>query len=296
MTRGVATAIRVRNRADSLQGVTTSIVAALLVCGLVTACSAPAASPARQPAPSAGPTPTASVPPSPAATFTSADAGLRLTVTLDRSEVEPGGTVTAHLALTNDRPVAVAFIEPCGSGTMTVTLPVPLEPTGETWSGVKRAFKEYSLKSSQGSPMESSIRGPLPTYAQAGSCDASAPEGSAAGAVLAPGATYEADLMWTAELVRDLPATAGSMPFTVMVQHDVVAAGNGLIQYDTLEADGTITVLPGGRPPVSAGQALDVAIGDTRFAKWPASSCRRNDLRDILPTGATTVRGRRHDG
>jgi hypothetical protein len=183
--------------------------------------------------------------------------------------------VTAHLALTNDRPVEVAFIEPCGSGTMTVTLPVPLEPTGETWSGVKRAFKEYSLKSSQGSPMESSIRGPLPTYAQAGSCDASAPEGSAAGAVLAPGATYEADLMWTAELVRDLPATAGSMPFTVMVEHDVEAAGNGLTQYDTLEADGSITVLPGGRPSVSAGQALDVALGDTRFAKWLAKHPRK---------------------
>ncbi len=184
--------------------------------------------------------------------------------------------MTAHLELTNDRPVAVVFIEPCGSGTMTVTLPVPVEPTGETWSGVKRAFKEYSLKSSQGSPMESSIRDPMPTYAQAGSCDASAPEGSVAGAVtLAPGATYQTDLTWTAELVRDLPATAGSMPFTVAVQHDVVAAGNGLIQLDTLEADGTITVLAGGRSPVSAGQALDSAIGDSPFAKWLAKHPRK---------------------
>ena len=190
----------------------------------------------------------------------------------------------AHLALTNDRPVEVTFIEPCGRGTMTVTLPVPIEPVGEIWSGVKRSFKEYSLKSSQGSPMESSIRDPLPTSAQAGPCAAAGADGSVAGAdgsvagisTLAPGATYETDLTWTAELVRGVPATAGSMPFTVAVQHDLEPVANGMFKVETIVVDGTITVMPGGPQPVTAGQALDSVIADTRFAKWLAKHPRKS--------------------
>jgi hypothetical protein len=210
-------------------------------------------------------------------TFAVDDAGLRLVATLDRVEVEPGGTITVKLALTNGRSTPVAFLEPCGRDAMTVQLPTPMEPAGETWTGTKGAFKDYALKESQGTPMESSIRNPPPTTAAAMPCHASTdPElAGVGGATLSPGDTYETELAWTASLVRGLPSTAGSMPFSITVQHDLQAAGNGMYQTKTLTIEGTIDVLPGGPNPVSAGQALDAALGDKKLATWLAKHPRK---------------------
>jgi hypothetical protein len=207
---------------------------------------------------------------------TAEDAGLRLVATLDKAAVEPGGKVIANIALTNDRSTPVTFVKPCGFNTMTVQLATPVEPPGETWSGTKGVFKEYALKESQGTPMESSIRNPPPTSAQAEPCDP--PTGSdfmLGAATVSPGATYRTDLTWTASLVRDLPATAGSAPFSIVIKHDLKAASNGMYQAKSLEVGGTITVLPGGPIPVSAGQALDAAIRDKLFATWLAKHPRK---------------------
>jgi hypothetical protein len=65
------------------------------------------------------------------------------------------------------------------------------------------------------------------------------------------------------------------MPFSIVVQHDPQAAGNGMYQAKTLEVGGMIVVLPGGPTPVSAGQALDAAIGDKVFATWLAKHPRK---------------------
>lgn len=220
------------------------------------------------PAPSTGAGPTAAIAGA-SVSFAAEDAGLRLVATLDKAQVEPGGTVTASLALTNGRSTPVTFVKPCGFNTMTVQLPTPNEPAGKTWSGTKGVFKTYALKESQGTPMESSIRNPPPTTAQGEPCDPMASTDLVLGSTtLAPGATYRTDLVWTASLVRDLPATAGSFPFSVAIQHDAKAADNGMSDVKTLKLDGTIDVLPGGPIPLSAGQALDAAIGDKQFAKW----------------------------
>jgi hypothetical protein len=214
--------------------------------------------------------------PSPTTSFAAEDAGLRLVATLDKAQVEPGGKVTASLVLTNDRSTPVTFVKPCGLNTMTVQLPTPLEPAGETWSGTKGVFKEYALTESQGTPMESSIRNPLSTTVRAAPCD---PPGAAdfmlGTATVAPGATYRTDLVWTASFVRDLPSTAGSFPFSIAIQHDLKAVNNGMYEAKTLELGGTITVLPGGPIPVSAGQALDAAIRDKLFATWLAKHPRK---------------------
>jgi hypothetical protein len=75
-------------------------------------------------------------------------------------------------------------------------------------------------------------------------------------------------LTWSAELVKDLPAGPGEMPFSINVQHDIEDVGGGMFKAETLAVNGTITVLPGGPKAVSAGQALDAAIDDPEFGAW----------------------------
>jgi hypothetical protein len=212
---------------------------------------------------------------SPSASVAAEDSGLRLVATLDKAQVEPGGTISVGIALTNVRSTPVTFIAPCGRNTMTVQLPTPIDPAGKTWSGTKGAFKVYALRVSQGTPMESSIRNPQPTTAEGVGCDAATgADGMTDPATLAPGETYRTALVWTASFVRGLPSTAGPMPFSIVIQHDVKAGSNGMYRVESLEVRGTIDVLPGGRAPVSAGQALDAAIGDKVFAKWLATHPR----------------------
>jgi hypothetical protein len=280
-------------RAPGVSRAATQTLTALTISLVSLACGsgAPSATPVPPAVVIAGPTATPIATPS--ATSEAEDAGLRLVATLDRAEVEPGGTVTAHLVLVNDRSTPATFREPCGPGVMTVLLPSPMEPVGETWSGVEGQFKDYALRESQGTPMESSIRNPRPTTAAAAPCHAPADaDQPLAAATLASGETYETDLVWTASFVRDLPSTSGSMPFSIAVQHDVQAVGNGIEQAKTLEVGGALTVLPGGDTPVSAGQALDAAISDKQVATWLAKHPRKTwvNVNLFLQPGAIGVK------
>jgi hypothetical protein len=196
--------------------------------------------------------------------------GLRLVATFDRLEVEAGDTVTVALSIENTRPTDVVFDEPCKTEAMTVDVRAPVEPIGREWDGIAAAFKTYALEQSAGSPIESSIREPLRTVAESGPCHA--PEsGLGVGGTLKlieAGTTYENVLTWPAEIVRDVPAVPGTAPYSITVQFDHKDAGNGMFTIETLEATGTITVLDGASSAISAGQALDAALGDRQFADW----------------------------
>jgi hypothetical protein len=82
------------------------------------------------------------------------------------------------------------------------------------------------------------------------------------------------------------------MPFSIAVQHDLKAANNGMYEVKTLTVGGTITVLPGGPTPVSAGQALDAAISDKSFATWLARHPRKTWVNTnlFLQPGAIDVK------
>jgi hypothetical protein len=196
--------------------------------------------------------------------------GLKLVAAFDRLKVEAGGTVTVALSIENTRSTDVVFDEPCNTQAMTVEVRAPVEPIGRDWDGIAAAFKTYALEQSAGSPIESSIREPLRTIAKSGPCHA--PEsGLGVGGTLKlieAGTTYENVLTWQADIVRDVPAVPGSAPFSITVQFDHEEAGNGLFTIETLEATGTITVLDGAPSALSAGHALDAALGDPEFAAW----------------------------
>jgi hypothetical protein len=197
-------------------------------------------------------------------------AGLKLVAEFDRMEVEAGGTVTVALSIENTRPTDVVFDEPCNAQAMIVEVRAPIEPTGRDWDGIAAAYKTYALETSTGTPIESSIREPLRTAAKAEPCHATASGVGIGGTLklIEAGTTYETVLTWAAEIVPDVPAVPGPAPYTIAVPFDHKEAGNGLYTIETLEATGTITVLEGAPSAISAGQALDAALGDPEFAAW----------------------------
>lgn len=218
-----------------------------------------------------------SVVPAPATALVTEADGLWLTATLDRLVVEPGGDVTVALSLRNTRAQGVAFAEPCDTDAMIVEVPVPLEPTGLEWDGIAGIFKSYALEQSAGTPIESSIRRPLRTVADALPCHA--PAGGDPGQIvdmIAAGDTYETTLRWSAELVPGLEAGPGEMPFSIQVLHDIEAGGGGLLKAETLAVDGTITVLPGGPAAITPGQAIDAALADPAFTAWLSKQPRES--------------------
>ena len=92
--------------------------------------------------------------------------------------------------------------------------------------------------------------------------------------IIPAGATYETGVAWTAQIVGGVPAVPGPAPFSISMLHDLVPAANGLVQAETLEVTGEITVLAGAPSAVSAGIALDATIADRAFSKWLAEQPR----------------------
>ncbi len=199
--------------------------------------------------------------------------GLRLVAMFDRVEVEPGGSLTVALRIENTRSTDVVFDEPCHPQSMTVDVHEPVEPIGREWDGIAAAFKTYVLETSSGSPMESSIRERHQTGVAAQACHA--PNGPGGGdgflptTIIPAGTTYETFLTWTAEIVPGVPALSGVAPFAIRVPYDHESSGGGLISAATVGTSGAILVLDGGaQTAISAGQALDAALGDRQFAAW----------------------------
>ena len=243
-------------------------------------CTSPSAVPSVDPGGAASPDSSTGAA-RPDAAFHAEQAGLRLTATFDRLQVERGGTVHVQLTLQNGRMAAARFEEPCDTGAMIVDVTVPSEPIGRQWDGIAAAFKTYVLEQSMGSPMESSIRTPMKTLARAMPCHAAVDKQDpqipmATYEAIPAGGTYETVLTWTAELVRDLPAGPGDVPFSVQVQYDQEPAGGGMVKAETLEVTGTITITPGGDAPVvTAGEAIDAVLDDDAFSTWLAKQPRK---------------------
>lgn len=178
--------------------------------------------------------------------------------------------MTVDLSIENTRSTDVVFDEPCDTRGMTVEVRAPVEPIGRDWDGIAAAFKTHALETSSGTPIESSIREPLDSVAKTEPCHAPESGAGIAGTLklIEVGTTYRTKLTWPAEIVPGVPAPPGPTPFAIQVPFDHEDAGNGLFRIETLEATGTITVLEGAPSAISAGQALDAALGDRQFADW----------------------------
>lgn len=228
----------------------------------------------------AGPTTSAAAPsaPEPAAAFVSKE-GLVLSVELDRWQVEPGGSVVARVTLRNDRPDPVEYMSSgCHPVTWTVKLRLPLDPLGREWPGIAGEFKTYALAQGLG-PGGMPAAKPIDTGPRLPVCDL-APDQT----FLQAGGTAEWTLTWPAELVAGVPALSGAAPFRISMSYDpdrAVADARGIgilpLRFQTwqeIAIDGVLDVRGDVPPPLSAGQAIDVVLGDARFGAWLAQSPR----------------------
>jgi hypothetical protein len=254
--------------------------------------TAPTASVSAPPSSSTSAAPTSSghssSPPS-SGTLTAADAtGVVLSVSFDRLEVAPGDTVTAHISIHNGRatPLVYEHTDCDGPVNMTVTVALPVEPSGRKWTGLAGTFKTYTLTKGYGPggvPATDPVRLVVPDTNCGGDLGPS---------TLAPGETLTATMRWPANIVTGIPALPGDVPFTISWIYDPVAVPTpvpgqnmgGLPgpRTSNLTVAGRITIVGAPSKVLSAGQAIDFLLADPAFVKWlkrqPASSWETVDM------------------
>jgi hypothetical protein len=205
------------------------------------------------------------------------DADLSMTFELDRTTVEPGGTVTGRVRVVNSRSTPVQYsVDYCGAAaTMITRLPSPLDPSGRTWSGIADQLKTFALAGGGGG---SNPNEPVWVYGAAEHCRPSDAYGRPVG--MAPGEVIELTLVWKAEIVPGVPALPGNVPFTVTFAHDPSErppapspatngpVGSWIQTWEQLSISGVIRI-DGHRPDlVTAGEALDALLDDSGFVAW----------------------------
>jgi hypothetical protein len=199
--------------------------------------------------------------------------GYRLSVTADRLTVAPGESVTFTATFHNgtDKPIDVAG---CGDTTGLVSVALPTQPTGKSWSGIRQAFKDFVLKRGMGpgivpalDPLQVNISGP--------SC-----AGSAISSELGPGKSLTSKMSWKAEIVSGVNALAGAVPFTVSVGYDQQNSApsyppdyNGPLVswmplFKALTVSGSVEVVGEGKALAGPGEIIDAALADTAFFAW----------------------------
>jgi hypothetical protein len=236
------------------------------------------------------PAPTAAATGSPLATdaatgdLVATDRGLTLTVSFDRTEVAPGGDLTIDVIIRNDRSVPVdIYRDHCSApATMYALVPVPDDPAGREWAGIAGVFKTFALTEGNG-PGGAPATAPGRVYATGSPCR----EPGLSDLTLEPGGSTSASLTWTAELVPDLPALPGAVPFDISVGHDPAGAppsyppdysgpiGSWVRSYEQLTVHGVIDVAGEAPRIVTAGEALDALLADREFATWLAEQPKR---------------------
>ena len=159
---------------------------------------------------------------------------------------------------------------------MTATLPLPLEPTGRTWTGASASFKQAALG---GTSISVESDGSVGSFIYSGAC------GNAnSNQTLGPGQTIETQLVWQASLAQGVPALLGNVPFTLTLMGypgypevlPTQAPGLGigadfvLPEASNLHVSGQVEVAGPAPKLLSKGQVIDAALSDPQFAKWLA--------------------------
>jgi hypothetical protein len=265
---------RLRNAgAGSIIGVGAAIVLVAVLIGSFS--GRPAAvptPPAKSIAPSATPSKSAAM------TLTAQDTGLSHSASLDRTTVEPGGTVTVAVRIHNGRTTAAGYLAQCpGSVVMTTSLPLPLEPVGAGWTGTKAAFKAAALGGTN-------IGGESDISIGSGVYSVTCQPGQSALHTLGPGETIDSRLVWSANLVEGIPALPGEVPFTITLMGPTgypplapTLPPGALPGLDILGPDASMLHVSGsieiaGEAPklLSKGQAIDAALANPQFSIWLA--------------------------
>lgn len=205
--------------------------------------------------------------------LSASDDGLVMSVQLDRTSVEPGGKVAVSVEIRNNRPTPVVYSVTCESAAiMSTTMPLPLSPSGKSWTGLEADLKSDAL--GQG-PIGDDSPNSKQTLTYGGSCLGFEGERS-----LAAGQTITSAMVWSAEYVAGVPALPGDVPFTITFAHDRINGpptyppgydgpiGSWVQMYKQLSVTGHIQVVGTAPRLLTKGQAIDAALSDPRFSAW----------------------------
>jgi hypothetical protein len=191
-------------------------------------------------------------------------------------KVRPGETVTMRARVRNDGLVPIDYMVPrCqGAASLTFAVALPLKPAGRQWHGLAQTFKDYALSEGYGPggvPATDPVRLDIPeTPCREGHFEA----------VLAPRVSVSSSFEWKAEIVGGVSTLPGELPFSVTVGYDRQdeppslppnvwgPIGSTVAVYTQLRVDGSILVDGPAQPILSAGEAIDVLLGDPTFAGW----------------------------
>lgn len=222
--------------------------------------------------------PPATAPPSPSASkelVATAD-GYTLTVTVDRQTLAPGETATFTATFQNgtDKPIDVAG-STCDAGMNgLVSVRLPQEPLGKTWTDFRQVLKDYVLGKGFG-PGAVPALDPLMVNFSAIDCG-----DYTISSELAAGQSVGRTMSWKAQIVGGVDALEGSVPFTVSVGYD---QQNGPPSYPPgyhgpliswspmfkqLSVSGELEVVGQRQRIVGPGEAIDSLLANKKFAAW----------------------------
>jgi len=209
-------------------------------------------------------------------TFVAEEEGMSLTVTVSPTTIRPGESVTFTATFTNGRAVAVDYpIQWCGSAaSVWLTLALPTEPYGRTWTSMAGEFKEAALTRGLG-PGGVPATDPVRREVMVTPCEEGYRD-----ALLAPGASVTSTHVWKADLALGIPVLPGRVPFSVGANFELQNGlpsfppdydgprGSWAALYKSVGISGVIEV-EGSRPTVlGPGEAIDDLLDDSGFVAW----------------------------
>jgi hypothetical protein len=196
--------------------------------------------------------------------------------------VAPSEVVTFTATLQNGTTEPVDYSVPwCGGGaSVALSVDLPQEPAGKTWSGIAQTFKDYVLTEGYGAGTDPPPTRPVRIDVVADPCE----NDGDSQAILAPGDSVTSTLPWKAEIVAGVSAMAGTVPFTVSVGYDrqndpPSNPGVGVPSlwfpiYKHLVVEGTIEVAGDGPALASPGEVIDALLSNKKYAAWLAGEPR----------------------
>lgn len=205
-------------------------------------------------------------PPSDRATtpLVGSDGDIQVSIELDRAVVRSGGAVTMTITITNTGSKQARYaLGPCGSvSTMVARLPDLPDAAGASWSGLQARAKAFLLiVGAPPAPAEIWVDADPTTCSRAGD----------AVRALSAGKRDVSTVTWTPSYVPGVPVPEGEVFFRVTVRHGpapTAAIASSTDGFRAIEVEGTIVVEKGTPGPISAAEAADTVLGDSRFAEW----------------------------
>lgn len=221
---------------------------------------------AAAPTPSAAPSAVATPGPTPTAD------SLTLTVTPSESMVGVGDAVGFEVAFTNHGDGRIIYQTDGCFVLLDVIAPLAAGPGGRTWPGKAGAYKAFALQQNflaDGTPALSSVD----EYLESEEC----PRADYDVSWLDPGEAVTALFRWSGEFNDGLPTLPGQVQYRASVSVARLNQPPNGQDFTAITAEGIVTVA-GTRPGyVSAGEAIDAALSNTRFAKFveaqPEGTC-----------------------